>query len=141
MQDSHDLWRLLVLITESKARRLSTPAPRPIDSQPVESQPVEHVAPNDDSRSGRPEDSTQIRLRIDEPTGITPTPEFAELAVEEMRRLLTLLNDAQLTRIAVMRMAGHTHEEIAQRVGCVPDTVGRKLRLIHNAWRQEIESR
>ena len=56
---------------------------------------------------------------------------------ESCRRMLDLLGDEQLKRIAVWRMEGHTKAEIAQRLGCVVETVERRLRLIRSLWQRE----
>jgi DNA-directed RNA polymerase specialized sigma24 family protein len=53
---------------------------------------------------------------------------------ESCRRLLDLLGDEQLQRIAVWRLEGHTNQEIADRLGCVVETVERRLRLIRSIW-------
>ncbi len=57
---------------------------------------------------------------------------------ESCRRLLDLLGDEQLRRIVVWKMEGHTNREIADRLGCVVETVERRLRLIRSLWQREI---
>jgi DNA-directed RNA polymerase specialized sigma24 family protein len=70
--------------------------------------------------------------------GREPTPEFALLLAEEWQRLLDLLNDDGLRSIALWRMEGDSVEQIAARLGCVPRTVERKLRMIRRLWGEEI---
>ena len=53
-------------------------------------------------------------------------------------RLLALLQDAELTLVALQRMDGYTVEEIAQKLGYAPRSIKRKLRLIRNAWEKEL---
>jgi hypothetical protein len=36
------------------------------------------------------------------------------------------------------KMKGYTTEELAAKLGCVPRTVERKLRLIRGLWKQEV---
>ncbi len=67
-----------------------------------------------------------------------PSPEFAAQAAEECRRLLGLLGDADLQRVAVRKMEGYTVEEIAAHMGRVPRTVKRWLQLIRQTWEQEL---
>lgn len=64
-------------------------------------------------------------------------PGFEAAAAEACRRLLDLLGDEQLRQIAVWRMEGYTNQEIADRLGCVVETVERRLRLIRSAWQRE----
>jgi DNA-directed RNA polymerase specialized sigma24 family protein len=71
--------------------------------------------------------------------GREPTPAFAAQVVEECQRLLGLLGDEELRQVALAKMEGYSNEEIAVRLGCVPRTVERKLRLIRTLWNQEVE--
>ena len=61
-------------------------------------------------------------------------------AAEECRHLLGLLGDPELESVALLRMEGYTVEEIAERLGYVPRTIKRKLRLIRGVWEQELAS-
>ncbi|HMC90792.1 MAG TPA: ECF-type sigma factor [Gemmataceae bacterium] len=49
-----------------------------------------------------------------------------------------MLQDAELTLVALQRMDGYTVEEIAQKLGYAPRSIKRKLRLIRNAWEKEL---
>ena len=69
-----------------------------------------------------------------------PTPEFAAELAEECRRLLDGLGSAELARVALWKMEGYANEEIAAKLGCVPRTVERKLRLIRGLWGGEVSS-
>jgi DNA-directed RNA polymerase specialized sigma24 family protein len=69
--------------------------------------------------------------------GPEPTPEFAALVAEECQRRLDSLGDAELRSVALWKMEGYTNDEIAERLGCVPRTVERKLRVIRGLWDQE----
>src|SRR4051794_15930241 len=60
--------------------------------------------------------------------GTEPEPDFAAAMAEEYRRLLDMLGDETLRRVAVWKMEGFTCKEIAAKLGCVPRTVERKLR-------------
>ena len=46
-----------------------------------------------------------------------------------LRRLLTLLGNDEL-----LKLQGYSQEEIAARLGCSPDTISRKLKLIRAKW-------
>lgn len=69
--------------------------------------------------------------------GAAATPEMEAMIAENCRRLLDLLPDESLRRIAVMRLEGYTCDEIAEQLGVVTRTVTRKLDLIRKAWETE----
>jgi DNA-directed RNA polymerase specialized sigma24 family protein len=126
LHDRDDLWQLLVLITDRKAcdlanyeRRLRRGGGRVVDE----------AALRDEDGSASP------LARV---LSSDPSPEFALLAAEECRRLLDLLGDADLRRVALRKLEGYTVEEIAAQLGRVPRTVKRWLRLIRQAWEQEL---
>jgi len=53
--------------------------------------------------------------------------------------LLEALDDRELRQVALWKMEGYTIEEIARRLGCVPRTVERKLKVIRSIWNQRAE--
>jgi DNA-directed RNA polymerase specialized sigma24 family protein len=115
LDDREDLWQLLVLITAHKAldrlrheRRLKR-------------------------RADRHEDVDLLRL-----VGREPIPLLAAQVAEEFRRLLQLLNDSELMSLARWKMEGYTTQEMAEKLGYVPRTIERKLRLIRTIWSAEI---
>jgi len=67
-----------------------------------------------------------------------PTPELAAQMAEECRRLYGCLGDDTLRTVARWKMEGHTNAEIAAKLGCVPQTVERKLRAIRRLWAKEV---
>lgn len=66
-----------------------------------------------------------------------PSPEFVLEVAEEWQRLLDLLGDEELKRIALWRMEGMTTAEIANRLGKALATVERRLKLIRSLWTDE----
>lgn len=68
-------------------------------------------------------------LRLDELAEARPAAEL-DLCCEE---LLLPLDEEQRT-IALLRLAGHTNREIAQRLGCTERKIERKLNLIRLKW-------
>jgi tRNA A-37 threonylcarbamoyl transferase component Bud32 len=60
---------------------------------------------------------------LDRLAGAEPTPEFAAMVAEGYRRLLGVLGDEELRRIAVWKLEGHTDTQIAERLGCARRTV------------------
>ena len=73
---------------------------------------------------------------IEQVVGPEPTPEFAAQVAEEYQRRLDGLGDSQLRSIALWKMEGHSNDEIAARLGCVPRTVERRLQVIRSLWIQ-----
>ena len=59
-----------------------------------------------------------------------PTPEEAAELADECRRLLDSLQEPELRQIALWKVEGYTHEEIAARLDCVPRTIERKVSRI-----------
>jgi DNA-directed RNA polymerase specialized sigma24 family protein len=125
--DRDNLWRLLVVITARKA--------------------LDQLAHEHAKRRGgcATPDGPRISLGgadsheadIEQVVGDEPTPEFAALVAEEYQRLLELLADDGLRRIAVWKMEGFTNDEIAGRLGCSKRTVTLKLEAIRIIWSQE----
>lgn len=114
LNDRDDLWRLLVVITKGKALDLAAHE-RAQKRGGGKNQPV-------------PEFDLQNMFSKE------PTPEFAAQIAEEYQNLLASLTDANLRQIALWKMEGDTNEEIAQKLGCVPRTIERRLNLIRKLW-------
>lgn len=74
---------------------------------------------------------------LEDVLGQEPDPAVAAEMAEECERLLTALGDADLRRVAVLRMDGHSVEEVAAAVGFAPRSVKRKLQLIRTIWERE----
>jgi DNA-directed RNA polymerase specialized sigma24 family protein len=120
LDDRDDLWQLLLVITLRKACNLA----------------------KHERRQAR--GSGRVRMLSDlaawggeDVLGDEPTPELAAQIADECRRLLGLLRDESLRSVALWKMEGYTHEEIAARLGCVRFTVDRKLRAIRQIWDEE----
>lgn len=56
---------------------------------------------------------------------------------EECERLLAALGEVEHRQVAVLRMEGYSVEEVAERVGCAPRSVKRKLQLIRTIRERE----
>ena len=122
LDDRDDLWRLLVVITERKA----------LDQAQRERR---------QKRGGGKVLGTLGLPDADRPgNGIAalaapePTPDFAAMVADECRRLLGLLRDDGLRRVAQWKMAGYTNDEIADLLGCSLRSIARKLELIRRDW-------
>jgi DNA-directed RNA polymerase specialized sigma24 family protein len=118
--DREDLWRLLVVITTRKVMAQTR-------RQLREKRGGGSVRPAADLADPGPDEEDHLLARA---VGSEPTPEFAAMVAEEYRRLLERLDDDVLRKVAVLRMEGHTSDEIAEKLGCARRTVARQLALI-----------
>lgn len=66
-----------------------------------------------------------------------PTPEFAAMVTDECRRLFGSLSDESLRVVALLKLEGHSNEEIAKSLECGLRTVERKLEVIRKRWLAE----
>ncbi len=126
LQDRDDLWRVLVVITGRKVSHLLRDEGR--QKRGGAARRVEAAG------DGQPDDPlVQVCSR-------EPSPELAAHMAEEYERLLGLLPDDDLRRLARWRMEGHSVEEIAIKLGCATRSVKRKLQLIRTLWEHERSS-
>lgn len=77
---------------------------------------------------------------LDHLIGDDPTPDVLVILEEENRRLLGLLRDDRLRKIAVSRIEGYTVGEIATELAISTRSVERKLKLIRDQWTKELVS-
>ena len=123
-----ELWWLLVTITRQKAVSQMRHEVR----QKRGGGKVRTEADFSLGGQGRP-------FRLDELIGSSPTPEFLASMDEEHRRLLSLLRNDQLRRVAVLKVQGWSSEEIAADLGISGRSVMRKLKLIRERWAAELD--
>jgi RNA polymerase sigma factor (sigma-70 family) len=116
LHDRDDLWQLLVMITARKAIDLK----------------------RHQGREKRGGGEAAGHVSLEEIISREPTPEFAAEMAEECQRLLQQLGDDSLQNVALLKMEGYTTNQIATRLGCVPRTIERKLRVIRNFWAKEL---
>jgi RNA polymerase sigma factor (sigma-70 family) len=127
LRDRHDLWQLLVRITDHKAHDL-------IRDERRQRRGGGNVLDEAALAAGQVSAGAPMAQVMDQ----EPSPAFAALLAEEYRRLLGLLGDAELQRLALLKLEGHTVEEIAAQVGRVPRTIKRRLHMIRKIWEQEL---
>jgi DNA-directed RNA polymerase specialized sigma24 family protein len=75
---------------------------------------------------------------LDQLIGKEPTPEFLVALEEQHRRLLEILDEDILRRIAASRIDGCSIKEIAQTLGVSVRSVERKLKIIRAQWAEEL---
>jgi len=76
---------------------------------------------------------------IQQVMGREPTPEFASLCAEECERLLDKLKDPSLRKVALMKLAGHSVDEIAQEMDVCYKTAKNRLRKIRQLWASDVD--
>jgi DNA-directed RNA polymerase specialized sigma24 family protein len=122
-----DLWRLLVTITARKAENQRRDQSR----QKRGSGRVVSGAGLDDQSS--PGDNWLAQVVSNE-----PTPEFAAMVTDEYRRLFGSLADESHRVVALLKLEGHSNEEVAKILDCSLRTVERKLEVIRKRWLAEV---
>ncbi len=123
--DSDSLWPLLMVITANKS--------------------VDLIRRNNRLRRGGranvQRDNTDSTVSIlNEIMSKEPTPEFAAEVADQLQRLLNKLRekgDDDLSRIALLRMDGFSHKEIADRIGCSVRSIDRKMIVIAQVWEKD----
>ena len=129
LHDRDGLWRLLVEITAHKVYNTVRDQRR---------QKRGGGGVRGESALINPASASEAAEGFDQVIGAEPTPEFAAEVAEEFQRLLAQLGNKDLRSVALWKMEGYTNAEIAAKLGCVPRTVERKLRVIRTRWSQEM---
>ena len=124
LNDRDDLWQILLVITERKV--------------------IDHVRALKRKKRGSGKvrgesvflklDQEEMSRGIERVMDSEPTPEYAVLAIEQCRELLEMLPSKQLRQIALWKLEGWKNREIAEKLGCITETVERKLRGIREIW-------
>jgi DNA-directed RNA polymerase specialized sigma24 family protein len=130
LQDRDDLWHVLVTIAVRKAQHL-------IRDESRQKRGGGEVL--GESGMGLQADGRNVR-GFDQLISEEPDPGFAAQLTEEYGRLFASLPDADLRRIALMRLEGNTVAEISLEIGRAPSAIERKLRMIREFWGRELES-
>jgi DNA-directed RNA polymerase specialized sigma24 family protein len=123
--DRDDLWQVLVLLTVRKAAKLVRNArTAKAGGGRVRNASALDVPGEDEGRA-----FAELIAR-------EPEPAFAAEVSDECRRLLGLLSD-KLRAVALLKLEGHTNQEIAVQRGRSVVTVERWLGDIRAAWAKE----
>lgn len=127
LDDRRDLWRVLLTLTAWKA--VSHIRRECSEKYGGGNLRVESVF-----LAGAPGDEC---CGIDHVLSAEPTPEFAALAIEQVKQLLERLDSPMLRDIALRKLKGFTNEEIAKALNCGLRTVERKIERIRAKWAKE----
>jgi len=123
LSNRDDLWQVLVMLTNRKSiDHIRREARRAERGESVLLNPVH-------SQSG-----TDGIGRV---ANADPLPDISVQAMEQCERLLAMLNDETLRKVACWKLEGFTNDEIAAELGVVTRTVERKLGMIRRKWESE----
>jgi DNA-directed RNA polymerase specialized sigma24 family protein len=114
----NELWQLLMMLVERKAFDLT----RRETSQ----------------KRGGGKVAPLGTVGADKARGREPPPDVQAEIAENVEVRLNGLGDDVLRAVAVGKLAGYTHAEIAEQLKCTVSTVERKVALIRDAWRKEL---
>jgi RNA polymerase sigma factor (sigma-70 family) len=123
LDDEQGLWRLLCRITHFKATDVVRRRAR--ERLVGESK----IAAATDSSNGG----------LAHVAGDDSTPSFVAMRTEDVRKLLSCLDDDQLRKLVLLKMGGHSNAEIAARLACSVRTVERRLALVRGKWKRNLE--
>jgi len=127
LQNRDDLWKLLVAITGMKS--------------------ADHVRRETAQKRGGGQVRGHSVFVTSEDGEVNGFEQFAETALspefltdleEQQARLLSLLPDDSPRRIAMLRLEGMSHEEIARELDISIRSVARKFKLIRDIWGLEL---
>jgi DNA-directed RNA polymerase specialized sigma24 family protein len=126
LNDRDNLWRLLIHLTACKA---------------IDRHRAEHRQRRGGGKVLNQADMTPTRAGedanpLDRIIGSEPSPEFAAMVAEEYLLRLDELGDETLRRIAELKLASYTNEEIRQQLGCSLRSLTLKLELIRKKWQK-----
>jgi DNA-directed RNA polymerase specialized sigma24 family protein len=131
LSDRHDLWQILVMLTEHKAialKRRGGALKRGRGQIRGESVFVNGAAGK--STTGG----------LSQFIGRECTPEFAAAAGDHLAHLLASLPDDSLRSVALGKLAGYTNPELSEQLGLSLRAVERKLNLIRREWESKVVS-
>ena len=130
LQDTNDLWQILGMLTKQKIAK--------------------HVRRNQAQKRGSGSLRGESIFYRPDQEGLAPgldgiANQLAGVSEEivhseDFDQLLQTLDNDHLREIAVFKLDGFSHEEIAERMQMSVRSVGRKLDVIRDLWRHKIEA-
>jgi DNA-directed RNA polymerase specialized sigma24 family protein len=110
LEDRRNLWQLLAAMTANKV--------------------ADHLRREQSQKRGGGRAQQTNQQQLSQVLAGEPSPDVVAEVAEQWQRLLDRLGDEELRRIAILKMEGHSNEEIAAAIERVPRTVERRLQLI-----------
>lgn len=124
LEDRHNLWGLLVVITSRKAFRY-------LEKEQAQKAGGGNVR---GESAFQPLHQQEAGRGIEAILGSEPTPEKVAQMSEEFDRLLASLPNDQYRRIALLRMEGYSIPEISAEIDLPRRTVDTRLQIIRELW-------
>ena len=125
LQDRGNLWSILVVITARKAiNRVRSAMTQKRGGGDVRGESV-FLGPSA---------ASQGQEGIHQVIGREPTAEFAAEVAEQCQRLLAMLPDEKMQKLARLKLEGYTNQEAARELDCGYRTIERRLGLIRRIW-------
>ncbi|MDX1967350.1 MAG: ECF-type sigma factor [Planctomycetaceae bacterium] len=124
IQDRDELWYVLITITKYKALRRQEYQ----SAQKRFGKTLSIHAITEESSA-----ETAVALASND-----PPPDLAAMVEDEHERLMSLLDDPAMRRIAEMKLTGLTHQEVARELKLSSRTIIRKLSIIRDLWSREL---
>lgn len=114
LENSGDLWQILVMLTHNKVVNLRE---------------YHRRQKRDVSREASGNEDFLALLQSDE-----PDPQFVVELREQFQNLLNELPSADFQQIVILKMEGYTHSEIAEKLGVALITIDRRVKRIRDRW-------
>ncbi len=126
--DRGNLWALLVVITSRK-----------ISNQfRFEHQQKRNAHQTLSESMLQPSDDSNLNVLESLPSH-EPTPAFAAEVADMSEYLMTLLPEADLKQLVLLKLEGHTNEDVADLMKVTRRTIQRKLERIRRLWLESTE--
>ena len=118
LEDRHDLWQILLMLTERKA----------IDK--IRSARSARRSAHLTIRESEIADLANLKELIER----EPAPEFVAQFNDSLEWALRQIRDETAREVAILKLEGNTISEMASKLGVCLSTVDRKLRIVKEVW-------
>jgi DNA-directed RNA polymerase specialized sigma24 family protein len=129
LANRNDLWALLVVLTRRKVTKHQRHSGRQKRGGGMRRTPLGRLS--DDSLEG------QGGSKIEDVRWVSTVRDGLDVHCHE---LLELLPEESLRHVAIRKLEGYSHDEIATELGIAVRSVQRKLHCIRSIWEQEISN-
>lgn len=98
---------------------------------------ISHVRRETSARRGGTLNRVTMTSGLDTLVGSAPSPDVPVEFSDEIARLLAILNNDLLRKIATMKIEGNSNHEIASKLSIASATLTRKLKLINGSFARQ----
>ncbi len=137
------LWRLMMIITTRKAaaalerdrrQKRGSGAVRGDSAVDMQTTRRDPESVRDDSELVKARADSDLPEGFDRLEATSTTPDIAALMADEAESLMQQLPDDISRQLVCLKLDGHTHEEIAEKLNCNVRTVERRLKQVRDVW-------